>query len=71
MKKMFFLIIALIFSTVTLAQETFSFLRLDQSTRAAALAGSFVSNTDDPNVLFYNPAGISYLTDNPISFSYV
>ena len=54
-----------------LAQETFNFLRLDQSPRAAALAGSFVANTDDPNVIFYNPAGISHLTDNPISFSFV
>jgi hypothetical protein len=53
------------------AQETYNFLRLDHSPRAAALAGSFVSNTDDPNVMFYNPAGISYLKEKPISFSYL
>ncbi len=53
------------------AQETYNFLRLDHSPRAAALAGSFVANTDDPNVMFYNPAGISYLTEKPISFSYL
>lgn len=53
------------------AQETYNFLRLDQSPRAAALAGSFVANSDDPNVMFYNPAGISSLKDNPISFSYL
>lgn len=65
------LILLLIISTSLFAQETFNFLRLDQSPRAAALAGSFVSNTDDPNVIFYNPAGISYLEKRPISFSYV
>ncbi|MCB0730838.1 MAG: type IX secretion system protein PorQ [Ignavibacteriae bacterium] len=51
------------------AQSTYNFLRLDQSPRAAALAGSFVANVDDPNVIFYNPAGISTLQENPISFS--
>jgi hypothetical protein len=30
-----------------------------------------VANTDDPNVIFYNPAGISTLTENPVSFSFV
>ncbi len=52
-------------------QTTFNFLRLDQSPRSAALAGSFVANADDPNVIFYNPAGISSLKDQPISFSYL
>ncbi len=51
--------------------QTYNFLRIDQSPRAAALAGSFVSNNDDPNVIFYNPAGINYLTSSPISFSFV
>lgn len=53
------------------AQNTYKFLRLDQSPRAAALAGSYVANNDDPNVLFYNPAGVSLLKENPISFSFV
>ena len=61
----------LILSTSVFAQETYNFLRLDQSPRAAALAGSFVANSDDPNVMFYNPAGISFLKENPISFSYL
>ena len=51
--------------------QTYKFLRLDQSPRAAALAGSFVSNNDDPNVIFYNPAGIGNLSESPISFSFV
>ena len=52
------------------AQNTYDFLRLDTSPRAAALAGSFVANIDDPNVLFYNPAGIKSLEKRPISFSF-
>ncbi|PID62552.1 MAG: hypothetical protein CR986_01195 [Ignavibacteriae bacterium] len=58
-------------SHFTFAQETFKFLELDNSPRAASLAGSFVSNIDDPNVIFYNPAGIGYLQNNSISFSHV
>ncbi len=71
MKIYIVLIFIIVFSATAQGQETFNFLKLDQSPRAAALAGSFVSNTDDPNVIFYNPAGISYLTQSPISFSYV
>ena len=40
---------------------TFDFLRNDVSARAAAMAGSFVSVMNDPNALFYNPAGLSTL----------
>lgn len=53
------------------AQSTYEFLKLDTSPRAAALAGSFVANNDDPNVIFYNPAGIYSLENRPASFSYV
>lgn len=53
------------------AQSSFEFLRLDTSPRAAALAGSFVSNGDDPNVMFYNPAGINLLNGIPVSFSFL
>ncbi len=38
---------------------TYSFLRADVGARAAALAGSFVSITDDPTALFYNPAALA------------
>jgi hypothetical protein len=46
-------------------------MRLDMSARAGALGGSFVSNNDDPDVIFYNPAGLQLLIDNPASFSFV
>jgi len=52
-------------------KNTFEFLRLDMSARAAALGGSFVSNNDDPNVIFYNPAGLKLLNESPASFSFV
>jgi hypothetical protein len=71
MKNLVHIILLITFSSCIFAQETFNFLRLDQSPRAAALAGSFVANNDDPNVMFYNPAGISFLKENPISFSYL
>jgi hypothetical protein len=43
---------------------TYDFLRNDVGARAAALAGSFVSVTEDATVLFYNPAALSTL-DSP------
>ena len=64
-------IIILLTALSTKAQNTYDFLRLDMSARAGALAGSFVSNNDDPDVIFYNPAGLELLNDNPISFSFV
>ena len=71
MKKTVFIISSIIFlSSVSFAQNTYEFLRLDPSARAGALGGSFVSNNDDADVIFYNPAGLSLLTDNPISFSF-
>lgn len=44
--------------------SVYEFLRNDVSARAAAMAGSFVSITNDPNVLFYNVAGLGTL-DTP------
>jgi hypothetical protein len=43
------------------SNTVFNFLRNDVSARAAALAGSFVTVTNDPNALFYNPAGLGTL----------
>lgn len=65
--------ILILFSTFSIlfAQNTFEFLRLDMSPRAAALGGSYVASNDDPNVIFYNPAGINFLENRPASFSFV
>lgn len=66
-------VIVLLFNISVFSQSTtpYEFLRLDLSARAAALGGSFVSNTDDPNVIFYNPAGEKMLTGSPASFSFL
>lgn len=73
MKRVFLtsLIIISVFSVNGFAQNTYEFLKLDMSARAASLGGSFVANNDDPDVIFYNPAGISMLENNPVSFSFV
>ncbi len=65
-----FLILLLTFTSAN-AQNTYDFLRLDMSARAGALAGSFVTNNDDPDVIFYNPAGLDMLEGQPVSFSFV
>lgn len=66
-----FVLVIILFTANLSAQNIYEFLRLDASPRAAALAGSFVSNNDDPNVVFYNPAGIKNLNGNPVSFSFI
>ena len=58
-------------TNASFGQHIYQFLELDNSARAGALAGSFVSNNDDPNVIFYNPAGLGLLKGNPVSFSYL
>lgn len=63
-------ILILFLSTTLSAQSIFQFLTMDSSPRAAAVAGSYVANSDDPNVIFYNPAGVNLLTGTPASFSF-
>jgi hypothetical protein len=48
----------------------YSFLRSDVSARAAAMAGSVLTVTNDPSMLFYNPASLSTLhsTQGSIGF---
>jgi hypothetical protein len=58
-------------SATVYSQSTYDFLRNDISPRAASLAGSYVSTGDDPNVIFYNPAGINLLSGSPLSFSFL
>ena len=73
MKKSVALLLIVVFMAVgdSFGQSTYQFLKLDMSARAAALAGSYVSNADDPDVIFYNPAGIGLLKETPVSFSFV
>lgn len=75
MKKLFTLsglIILIAFGNLFAQQEAaYQFLNIDMSARAGALAGSFVSNNDDADVIFYNPAGVGTLEGTPVSFSFV
>ncbi len=71
MQKKIIIAFVLLFLGKIYAQSTYEFLRLDVSPRAAAVAGSFVANNDDPNVVFYNPAGINLLSNTPASFSFM
>lgn len=50
---------------------TYEFLRNEVSARAAGLGGSFVTGIDDPNVIFYNPAGLATLSGRRISVGYL
>lgn len=70
-RKIYILLVIFLIANINKAQNVYEFLRLDTSPRAAAMAGSFVANYDDPNVMFYNPAGIATLSDNPVSFSFL
>ncbi|MCX7798587.1 MAG: type IX secretion system protein PorQ [Melioribacter sp.] len=71
MSKAKIIFIFLITTNIIFSQTVYKFLELDISPRAAALAGSFVSNNDDPNVIFYNPAGINFNQNNQISISFL
>lgn len=53
------------------SKNTFEFLRVDMSSRAAALGGTFNSSNDDVDVIFYNPAGLGLLSDMPLSINYI
>lgn len=65
-------LLALLFiTTIGYSQTTYEFLRTDMSPRASALGGSFVANSDDADVIFYNPAGLKFLDETPVSFSFV
>ena len=64
-------IVFILTASSTFGQTTYKFLDVDMSARAAALGGSFVTNNDDVDVLFYNPAGMGFLEKDPVSFSFV
>lgn len=68
--KIIILIFITLIGTKTYSQNVFEFLRIDMSPRSAALGGSFLSNHDDPNVIFFNPAGLKLLSNSPASFSF-
>ncbi|MDI6765290.1 MAG: type IX secretion system protein PorQ [Bacteroidota bacterium] len=73
MKRYFLLTsIFLLSSTIIFGQgnTTYDFLRIDVGARSAALGGSFITSTDDPNLIFYNPAGMATLSSTQLSVGY-
>ncbi len=65
-------IVFILATSITFGQTTtYDFLRLDMSARAAGLGGSYVTNNDDVDVIFFNPAGLGFLEKDPVSFSFV
>ncbi len=70
-KMRYFVIIFLFISSNLFSQSAYEFLKLDPSARSAALGGAFVSNVDDPNVIFYNPASTNQVESNKISFGFL
>jgi long-subunit fatty acid transport protein len=65
-------IVSILASSFTFGQTTtYDFLRLDMSARAAGLGGSFVTNNDDVDVIFFNPAGLGFLSNDQVSFSFI
>jgi hypothetical protein len=73
MKRLFSLLLLtiILFTSNILSQTTYDFLRVDMSARAAALGGSYVTNNDDVDVIYFNPAGMQFLEKSPVSFSFV
>jgi len=67
----FILLASVLILSKTFAQNTYDFLRLDSSPRASALANAYVADNTDPNIIFYNPAGIATIKNIPISFSFL
>jgi hypothetical protein len=69
----FLLLIACLCCTSALFSQTsttYDFLRNDVSARAAALGGSFQTATDDPNDVFFNPAGLATLSSRKVSVGF-
>jgi len=60
----------LVFFSNSPAQNTYEFLRLDMSARAASLGGTYITYSDDADIIFYNPAGLNLLEGTPVSFSF-
>ena len=71
LNRRFIYIIILLFPFHVFGQvTTYEFFRNDMNPRAAALGGSFITSQDDPNAIFYNPAGLATLTTKRLSVGF-
>ncbi len=69
-RTIFLVIIAVCCTNLLVAAGTYDFLRSDVSARAAALGGNFLTIQDDPNSIFYNPAGLATIKSQRVSFGF-
>ncbi len=65
-----FLLLTLRLPLFSQGTTVYPFLRDDVGARAAALGGSFVAGTDDPNAIFYNPAALGTLSTRRVSVGF-
>ncbi len=70
MKKVLLLLLLALPGFVCRAETSFNFLRYAGSARSAGLGGAFVSMTDDPSALFFNPASVATNTSKNFSFTF-
>lgn len=65
-------VLAVLAPGIAQAQKVFvyDFLRNDASARAAAMGGSFVTITNDPNGMYYNPATLNSVDSTQASFTF-
>jgi hypothetical protein len=78
MKRILIILFLMIIAyTVAFSQSgkmtsVYEFLRNESSSRSAAMGGSFVAFRGDPDIIFYNPAGISSCADKKmVSFGFL
>ncbi|MBA4311721.1 MAG: hypothetical protein C0417_03730 [Chlorobiaceae bacterium] len=65
------LLVTLSISVFGQGNTVYEFLRNEPSARVAALGGSFLMASDDPNTIFYNPAGIATLSSTKLSIGFM
>lgn len=65
--SIFFILFISSFALSQQEKPAYDFLRIDPSARSSALAGAFETTADDPNIIFYNPAGLSTISKKKIS----
>ena len=77
MKAKFFIIVLVIisFSLIAISEDAgtsgFSFLKVNYSARAAAMANAFTGLSNDASAVFFNPAGLSQIQSKEISTTYM
>lgn len=64
--------VVILSANLTYAQQqyTYDFLNLNVDARSSAMAGSFVSVSNDVNAIFYNPAGLATLEGKQASVGF-